>query len=648
MESHVKSDTLEVKKLKVHQAVTKKDWLIIGISGLLALVAEIIALKTRNEYSIPVILLSVLSMLIGGRQTFLKGLRAIKNFNLNMNFLMSIAIIGAIAIGEWPEAAMVTFLFALAELIEVYSLDRARHAIRNLMEIAPDTASVKEAGEWRVKPVKDITVNAIVWVRPGERLPLDGVITKGQSTINQAPITGESMPIDKKVGDPVFAGTINEVGSFEFKVNTQPGDTLLAKIIRAVQQAQSERAPTQRFVDQFAKYYTPLMVLFAILIAAIPPLLFNAAFLPWFYKALVLLVIACPCALVISTPVTIVSALANAAKHGVLVKGGTYLEQGHLLKAIAFDKTGTLTYGKPVVTDLIAITSLTEKETLHLAASLDSHSEHPIAEAIVAFWQNSTSEKNLLSVEEFKAIPGRGVTGIINGQRYFLGNHRLAEEQSICSKETEKLLKQLEEQGKTTIVLGTEKYVIGIVAVADTPRESSKEAIKILHQLGLKSIMITGDNPTTAQAIAKHLGIDDVRANLLPEDKLKVIDELQKKYGMVGMVGDGINDAPALAKASIGFAMGHGGTDVALETADIALMEDNLDKLPFFIKLSRRTWRKLVENISLSIGIKAIFFILALLGLATLWMAVFADMGASLIVVLNGLAILKISAKKMK
>lgn len=645
MDSHVKSTASELKQSKGNQGVTKKDWIIIGLSGLLALSGEIIALKTQTEYSIPVILLSVTSMLVGGRQTFLKGLRAMRHFNLNMNFLMSIAIIGAVAIGEWPEAAMITFLFALAELIEVYSLDRARHAIHNLMEIAPDTACVKEAQGWRVKPVMEITLDDIIWVRPGERIPLDGVITKGQSTINQAPITGESMPVDKTLDDVVFAGTINEVGSFEFKVTSQPGDTLLAKIIRAVQQAQSERAPAQRFVDQFAKYYTPIMVLLAILVAIIPPLLLNAAFQPWFYKALVLLVIACPCALVISTPVTIVSALAAAAKHGILIKGGTYLERGHLLKAIAFDKTGTLTQGKPVVTDLIPST-LTARETLQLAASLDAHSEHPVAKAVVTFWNKSATENDLLPVDQFEAIPGRGVTGIINGQRYYLGNHRLAEEKRICSDETENQLKQLEEMGKTTIVLGTEKKVICILAVADTPRENSKEVIMLLHRLGLKSIMITGDNPITAQAIAKHLGIDDVRANLLPEDKLKVIDELQTKYGTVGMIGDGINDAPALAKASIGFAMGHGGTDIALETADIALMDDNLDKLPYFIKLSKRTWWKLVENISLSIGIKVIFFILALLGWATLWMAVFADMGASLIVVLNGLAILKFGAAK--
>lgn len=646
MESQIKSEG-EQSRIELPQAVTPKDWFVIGLSGLLAISAEIISYGTHFEHSIPVIVLAVASMVIGGRKTFLKGLRAIRHFNLNMNFLMSIAITGAVAIGEWSEAAMVTFLFALAELIEVYSLDRARLAIRGLMEVTPDTARVFEEGGWRIKQVREIPVDAIVWVRPGERIPLDGAITKGQSTVNQAPITGESMPIDKKVGDLVFAGTLNERGSFEFKVTVQPGDTLLAKIIRAVQQAQAERAPTQRFVDQFAKYYTPMMVILAVLVAVIPPLLLDAAFLLWIYKALVLLVIACPCALVISTPVTIVSGLTAAAKHGVLIKGGTYLELGHQLKAIAFDKTGTLTHGKPVVTDIVALMDHSEKQNLQLAASLNTYSEHPIAEAIVSFWYKNNPQGSLLPIEQFEAIPGLGVTGVIDGQRYFLGNHRLAEEKGICNVNVEAALKRLEETGKTTVVLGTEKQAISLFAVADTPRESSQKALKKLHQLGIKSIMITGDNPTTAKMIAKNLGIDDVRANLLPEDKITVMNELLKRYGTVGMVGDGINDAPALAKASIGFAMGHGGTDVALETADIALMEDNLDKLPFFIRLSKRTWYKLIENISLSIGIKGIFFILALLGFATLWMAVFADMGASLIVVINGLRLINFDSIKM-
>lgn len=645
MTPQIKLEKQALPRQVLQQAVSKKDWLIIIISGILAVTAEIIALASHEENSLLVITLSIASMIIGGRETFWKGLRSIRHFNLNMNFLMSIAIIGAISIGEWPEAAMVTFLFALAELIEVYSLDKARRAVRALMEIAPDLATVKEENGWLVKPVSEIKTDAIIWVKPGERLPLDGVIIKGQSTVNQAPITGESMPVNKKIGDTVFAGTLNERGSFEFRVTVEPGDTLLTKIVRIVQQAQSERAPTQRFVDLFAKYYTPTMVVLALLIATIPPLILSTAFLPWFYKALVLLVIACPCALVISTPVTIVSGLTAAAKNGVLIKGGVYLEIGHKLKAIAFDKTGTLTRGKPIVTDIVSLSHHSEKEILQLTSSLEAHSEHPIAEAIIAEWQKNIPENSLMAVNNFEAVPGRGVLGIIDDQSYFLGNHRFAEEKSACNEEIEALLNRFEQEGKTTIVLGTDHKAIAILAVGDTLRETAPSAIQSLHKLGLRTAMITGDNPTTAQTIAKILGIDDVKANLLPEDKLNAIDALLKKYKVVGMVGDGINDAPALAKASVGFAMGHGGTDVALETADIAIMEDNLNKLPFFIALSRRTWHKLIENISLSIGIKGVFFILALFGLATLWMAIFADMGASLIVVLNGLRILRF--KKM-
>ncbi|MBY0273030.1 MAG: cadmium-translocating P-type ATPase [Alphaproteobacteria bacterium] len=641
----IKNGSYTSKQLNLLQAhVTSKDWMIITLSGLLAFTAEIIAFTTRAEDSLLIIVLALASMLVGGRITFLKGIRAIRYFILNINFLMTIAVLGAVIIGEWPEAAMVTFLFGLAETIESYSLDKARQAIQRLIEIAPDVATVQTGkGSWEVKSVQEIQINDIVWVKPGERIPLDGIVLKGHTSVNQAPITGESIPVEKNKGDSVFAASINERGSFEFKVTSQKNETLLAKIIRAVQQAQGERAPTQRFVDQFAKYYTPTMVIIAILIAFLPTFIWQAPFYPWFYKALVLLVIACPCALVISTPVTVVSGLAAAAKHGILIKGGTYLEQGSHLKAIAFDKTGTLTHGKPKVTDVISITKTSNYDVLQLAASLEANSEHPIANAIIQHWKNLNSSSDLLTIHEYETFPGCGLVGIIDGQRYFLGNHRFAEENNVCNTSVESILHQLEQQGKTTIVLGTQHEVLAIFAVADTLRETSIQAIQALHQLGIKIAMITGDNPTTAKAIAEKLSIDDIQANLLPEDKLTAIDTLLKKYNKVGMVGDGINDAPALAKSTIGFAMGHSGTDVALETADVALMEDNLNKLPFFVHLSRRVWHKLVQNITLSIGIKVIFFALALWGLASLWMAILADMGASLIVVLNGLRLLSFS-----
>ncbi|HAT8174606.1 TPA: heavy metal translocating P-type ATPase, partial [Legionella pneumophila] len=536
---------------------------------------------------------------------------------------------------------MVTVLFALAERIERYSLDKARLAIRSLMQIAPEDALVKQDnGRWLSLPIEKVQPGAVFKVKPGERIPLDGVVVSGQSTVNQAPITGESMPVTKQIDDAVFAGTLNEHGALEVKVTKASGDTLLAKIGKAIEQAQAERAPTQRFVDQFARYYTPIMVLIAVLIALIPPLVFGYPFYDWLYKALTLLVIACPCALVISTPVTVVSGLASAAKHGLLIKGGSYLETGYRLKLIALDKTGTLTEGKPVVTDFIIYDkSKTKQELLLLAASLDSHSEHPVAHALISYWQQEQPNTTLLEVEQFSALPGRGVKGLVQQKQYFVGNHQLAEDNRVCSPEIEQILKQLEEEGKTTVILSNNTTVLALFAVADTLRKTSQWAISKLHEQGIKTAMLTGDNAVTAQAIAKQVGIDEVKANVLPTDKLQAINHLLEQYTNVGMVGDGINDAPALAKASISFAMGKG-TDTALETADVALMNDNLAMLPLYIELSRNTARILRQNISLSIAIKGVFFILALAGVATLWLAVFADMGASLIVVANGLRLL--------
>ncbi len=621
-------------------AVQSTPWWLLAISGVLALSAEITGLFLGYEQSFAVIALAIAAIGLSGKGTLMKGVTALRTMTLNIHFLMMIAITGAMFIGEWPEAAMVTVLFALAERIESYSLDKARLAIKNLMAITPATATVRNGDSWQTMPVNEIQVGATIRVKPGERIPLDGKLTAGQSSVNQAPITGESLPVEKQIGDTVYAGSINERGSFEFTVTALPTDTLIAKIIRAVQQAQAERAPTQRFVDQFSKYYTPIMVVFAILVATIPSLAFGLPFYPWISKALVLLVIACPCALVISTPVTVVSGLAAAAKQGILIKGGSYLEQGHKLKAIALDKTGTLTQGKPIVTRLIPMNGQTEEQVLHLAASLDSHSEHPVAGAIVCAWQQAYPDKPLLPITQFVAMTGRGVAGFIDDIRYYVGNHQLAEDNRICNAELEELLAQLEQAGNTTIVVSTDSAVLGVLAVADTVRTHSLEAVQALHQLGIKTIMITGDNAITAQAIAKEVNIDEVRANLLPTDKLSTINTLLEQHHRVGMVGDGMNDAPALAKATIGFAMGKG-TDTALETADVALIDDNLMKLPLFIRLSQRTATVLKQNISLSIAIKVIFFGLALAGLSTLWMAVFADMGASLIVVANGLRLLR-------
>lgn len=621
-------------------AVSLRSKILVGFSGAAAIMAEAIGWTLDNEQSVFVIALSLLAIAAGGVDTFKKGFVALRTLTLNINFLMMIAIAGAVFIGEWPEAAMVTFLFALAEMIEAYSLDRARNAIRGLMEMTPESAMVKQPdGSWKEIAATEVAMDSIVLVKPGERIPLDGMITTGQPAINQAPITGESMPVDKKIGDTVFAGTINERSAFEFRVTANKGNTTLARIIRSVQAAQGERAPTQRFVDRFAYYYTPAVVLLAALIAAVPPIFFGAAFTPWFYKALVTLVIACPCALVISTPVTVVSGLAAAARRGILVKGGVYLEEGRKLKALALDKTGTLTHGKPKMTNICPLTDQPEDRLLQLAASLEGHSEHPVASAIVASW--SAKNGDMLNASDFESIIGRGAKGMVEGILYYIGNHRLIEELGICNKDVEAILERLEKEGKTVVILASEKQPLCVFAVADTIRDSSVQAIKAMQTHGVHCVVLTGDNQTTADAIGREVGVEEVRGNMLPEDKLKAIEELRQRYGVVGMVGDGINDAPALAKASIGFAMGAAGTDTALETADVALMEDDLRRIPVFIALSEKTSRILKQNITLSIGIKAIFLVLTFANLSTLWMAVFADLGASLIVVFNGLRLLR-------
>jgi Cd2+/Zn2+-exporting ATPase len=617
-------------------AVSRKQWILTAVAGAAAIGAEVVAYATGNETSIAVGVLVIIAVLTGGLHTLKKGWIALKSFTLNINLLMTVAVIGAVLIGEWPEAAVVIWLFGLAEMIEAMSLDRARNAIRGLMALAPETAAVLQAdGSWLETSAQDVAVGATVRVKPGERLALDGAVVTGQSWINQAPITGESMPVEKRVGDPVFAGTINERGALEFRVSAAKGATMLDRIARAVQEAQSQRAPTQRFVDQFARVYTPIVFAIALLVAVVPPLVFGALWFDWIYKALVLLVIACPCALVISTPVTVVSGLTAAARRGILVKGGVYLEQGRLLKSVALDKTGTITHGKPVLTDVIPFGAVTREEVLRIAASLDALSEHPVAAAIVAGYEGRHAP-----VTGFEALPGRGVKGDLDGQTYYIGNHRLIEELAKCTPEVESTLDRLEGEAKTAVILSDAKGPIAVLAVADTVRDSSLEAIASLKALGVTPVMLTGDNVKTAQAIAKQVGIAEVRGELLPEDKLAVINTLLER-GPVGMVGDGVNDAPALAKSSIGFAMGAAGTDTAIETADVALMQDDLRKLPEFIALSRKTSTILWQNIVFAIGVKVVFFALTFTGQTTLWVAVFADMGASLIVVFNGLRLLR-------
>ena len=617
-----------------------KKWWLLGLGGIAAILAEVIAWSGGSDKSWPVVVLALFAITVSGTGTYKKGWIALKNLNLNINALMAIAVTGAVLIGQWPEAAMVMVLFTLAEMIEAMSLDRARNAIRGLMEMTPDKANVLQAdGTWKELEAATITIDMIARVAPGERIPLDGELTKGQSAVNQAPITGESIPVAKAKGDKVFAGTINETGSFEYRITAVQTDSTLSRIIRAVEDAQGSRAPTQRFVDSFAKIYTPIVFIVALGIAVLPPLLFGLAWMPWIYKALVLLVIACPCALVVSTPVTVVSGLAAAAKAGILIKGGVYLEEGRKLKSLALDKTGTITQGKPVVTDIVSLSG-EQSQAMRLAATLAGRSDHPVSAALSNHFK-SQSTLALEDVTDFEAITGRGVKGRIGNQWYYLGNHRLVEELGICNGATEVALNKLEAEGKTSVIISNKTTPLAVIAVADTVRESSRQAIVELHALGIRTLMLTGDNDLTAKAIAKSVGIDDARGNLLPEDKLSVINEELSKYGTVGMVGDGINDAPALAKSSIGFAMGAAGTDTALETADVALMDDDLRKIPHFIRLSIKAAGILKQNIIIALSIKAVFLVLAFMGVATLWMAVFADMGASLIVVFNGLRLLR-------
>ncbi len=622
------------------EPLPKTKWWPLALAGVAATLAEVVYwINGGNHWA--VVALALVAIFTGGLSTYKKGWIALKNRNLNMNALMSIAVTGAMVIGHWPEAAMVMFLFALAEVIEAKSLDRARNAIRGLMDLAPETATVRQGdGSWMVMPAKAVPLGAVVRLRPGERIALDGVVTSGRSTVNQAPITGESLPVDKAEGDSVFAGTINEAGSFEYRVTAEANHSTLARIIHAVESAQGSRAPTQRFVDQFARIYTPAVFAFALQVAIVPPLVFGAAWLDWVYKALVLLVIACPCALVISTPVTIVSGLAAAARKGILVKGGAYLEEGRKLVILALDKTGTITHGKPAQTDFIALSG-DANQTRILAASLAARSDHPVSLAIA----RAATEGGLAlrEVSDFDALLGRGVRGSIDSHVHQLGNHRLIEELGLCSAEIEAKLTALERQGKTAVLLTNQTEVLAIFAVADTVRETSRQAIVDLHSLGVKTLMLTGDNAHTAEAIAREVGIDEARGSLLPEDKLKTIEWLltNGNGGKVGMVGDGINDAPALARADIGFAMGAAGTDTAIETADVALMDDDLRKIPAFIRLSRATAAVLTQNIVLALGIKTVFLVLTFTGQATMWMAVFADMGASLLVVFNGLRLLR-------
>ncbi|WP_157008025.1 heavy metal translocating P-type ATPase [Xenophilus azovorans] len=581
--------------------------------------------------------LAAVAIALAGTGIYRSGLRSLLRGRLGIDALMAVAVTGAFLIGQWPEAAMVMALYALAELIEHKAADRARNAIAGLMALAPDEAEVRRAdGTWQRIAAREVAVGDTVRVRPGERIPLDGTVSTGRSTVDQASVTGESIPVDKAPGDAVFAATVNQGGELQLQVTAAAGQTTLDRIIEAVEQAQASRAPTQRFVERFAAVYTPAVFAIALAVAVLPPLLLGWAWLDAIYKALVLLVIACPCALVISTPVTVVSGLTAAARRGILIKGGTHLEGARRLKAVALDKTGTLTAGKPELVHWQAWSGADAAAAQRIAASLAGRSDHPVSHAIAQGLDGDHA-----AVDVFEALVGRGVRGRIDGTGYVLGNHRLIEERGQCSAELESLLAEHEAQGRTLTLLADEGGVRAVFAVADTLRPASRAAVEALKRLGVAPVMLTGDNPTTAKAIAVQAGIDDARGGLLPEDKLAAVKEMRVRYGPTAMLGDGINDAPALAQADIGFAMGGAGTDIAMEAADVVIMNDDPGRIAETVRLSRRTHAVLWQNIALALGIKAVFFALALMGSATMWMAVFADMGASLLVVFNGLRLLR-------
>jgi len=581
-----------------------------------------------------------LSIAIGGYALFIRGFRSLVRLDFNMNTLMTIAILGAAAIGEWGEGAAVVFLFAVSEALERFSMDKARQSIRSLMDAAPKEAVVRRGDRELTVDVGDIRIGDIMIVKPGQKIAMDGRIVKGHSAVNQAAITGESVPAEKSPGDEVFAGTLNGEGLLEVEVTKRAEDTTIAKIIHLVEEAQAEKAPSQRFVDRFAKYYTPAIMGAASGLAVIPPLFFGGAWGDWIYRGLALLVVGCPCALVISTPVAIVTAIGTAARNGVLVKGGIHLEEAGQLLAVAFDKTGTLTKGVPVVTDFVRLRGPAESELLAIAAAMEKWSPHPLASAVVRKAEERRVNLSAWKAENFASLTGKGAKAVVNGQTYYIGSPGLFGDLQAAGGEAAALVRRLQEQGKTVMLLGTEREVLAVIAAADEVRPGSGEVVRRLHALGIrKTVMLTGDNPETAKAIARKVGIREVKAGLLPHQKREAVRELART-GNVAMVGDGVNDAPALASATVGIAMGGAGTDTALETADIVLMADDLTKLPYTVRLGRKALQIIRQNIAFSLFLKLAAVLLIIPGWLTLWMAVFADMGATLLVTLNAMRLL--------
>lgn len=610
------------------------------IAAVLIVLAFVSQLTMMGEPNFLTASLFIAAIIIGDYALFIEGIKDLIKFDFSMATLMTIAIIGAALIGDFAEGAIVVILFAISETLERYAADRARQSISSLVKVAPKVATIRRNDLEQTIAVQDIQINDVMLIKPGQKIAMDGIVIKGESTVNQAAITGEALPVDKQLSDEVFAGTLNEAGYLEVQVTKRAADTTLAKIIQLVEAAQGERAPAQAFVDKFAKIYTPFIILLATLIVILPPLFFGGDWQRWFYQGLSVLVVGCPCSLVISTPVSIVSAIGNAARHGVLVKGGIYLEEMGKLQAIAFDKTGTLTEGKPTVTDFVVLDDQFEAtDLLQKISALEIYSQHPLASAIVALSQKRGIDGTPISIENFKSLTGRGVQGDIYGITYLIGSPTLF----VSDSKIDTIKQDFHRKSKTVIYFGTSDQVLAVIGLQDAVRQTSRQTIQALQTLGVKeTVMLTGDNQATADQIGREVGVSAVKANLMPADKLKEIQALQATFGRVAMIGDGVNDAPALAMANVGIAMGVAGTDTALETADITLMGDDLARLPFIVRLSRSTLRTIKQNITFSLALKVIALLLVIPGWLTLWIAILADMGATILVTLNGIRLMRV------
>lgn len=606
---------------------------IIGISAVILAVGLYFNFFTEQEILAEILFLTV--AVVSGFEIVPHGIRSLLKGKFNISFLITIAAIGAFLIGEGAEGASVIFLFFIAEYLEDYAGERARRSIGALIKLAPETAVVKRGNENIELHAHAVDIGEIVIVKPGDKIPLDGTVISGTSSVNQATITGESMPVTKKEEDMVFAGTINEEGYLEIKVTKRSDETVLSKIIDLIKSSRQKKSKTEAFIDRFSNYYTPAVIGLAVIVAVVPPFIFSLNFDTWFYRALVLLVVSCPCALAISTPVSIVSGITAGTNNGVLIKGGEYVEEMQNIKTMVFDKTGTLTEGKLEVTDVKPLNKYTEKEILQIAGSLESKSKHPLAEAVIQYVEKS--DMDFKEVHNFESITGKGVKGLIDGKMFYIGKKSLFKDSSEFPDE---LIHEIENEGKTVVIIGNNEHIIGLIGLMDKIRQLSRSTIKELKEKNIKTVMLTGDNKSTAKAVSSKIGIDQYYAGLLPEDKVKIIDGLVESGEHVAMVGDGVNDAPALARSNVGIAMGTAGSDVAIETADVALMHDDISKVNYLISLSKKTMSVVKQNVSLSILVKGSFAVFAVLGFVSLWMAVaFGDMGLTLIVIFNALRI---------